>query len=157
MRHAPRTIRLISMLMVLALAAGACSSSDGEADTSADRADTTTESGDSAEEPDAGEAPLSCEEVGEPAALLRGANGWIIQVVDADSDALLGGDYEALLQAIEDLRPIQDIEGLFGTMRQGLDNLEADVIAIQEGRYDDKVGEYGIVTMNAVVVEEICG
>ena len=157
MRHVPRSIRLISMLMVLAFAAGACSSSDGEADASADVADTTAEASDPAEKPDSSDAALSCDEAGEPAALLRGASGWVGQIVDAETAELLGGDYEAVLNAIETLRPIQDIDGSFGPMRQGLDNLEADIMAIQEGRYGDKVGEYGTVAMNAVIGEEVCG
>lgn len=101
---------------------------------------------------------MSCDVAGEAAALLRGANGWVPQVVDAESNDLIGSTDSgaSVLAAIETLRPIQDIEGPLGSMREGLDNMEADIIAINEGRFDDKVGGYSIAAMNGVIGEEIC-
>lgn len=158
--------RAIAVLLVVLFAAGACSSSDDDtADDGAGSAGSDpTASADTDADADAGAdagtdtpAGLTCDEAGPPSALLRGANGWLPQITDAESAATIGGDFNAVLQAIETLRPIQDIEGIFGTMRQGLDNMAADIVAVQEDRYGDMVGDYSVATMNAVIGEEVCG
>lgn len=168
------TVRLIALLAAVLLTAGACSSGSDEAtttDTSADAAESastdpepeaaepeSTEPEEAEAEPASGEAALSCDAAGEASAVLRGANGWLPQVVDAETNELIGSTDggASVLAAIETLRAIQDVEGPLGTMREGLDNMELDVVAVNEGRFDDKVGGYSIAAMNAVIGEEIC-
>ena len=63
---------------------------------------------------------------------------------------------EDLQEDVAVLRPYQDIEGeSFGSMRAGLDNLEADLAAYSEGRWDERVGDYPL--LQAVEVFNVLG
>ena len=52
---------------------------------------------------------------------------------------------------IETLAPYQDVEGVLGTTREGIDRLSADILAVREGRLDDRVGNYGLASINAML------
>ena len=53
------------------------------------------------------------------------------------------------------LRPYQDAEGeVFGTLREGLDNLEADIALARDQRLDERTGGYNVVAV-ATVLEAI--
>ena len=65
---------------------------------------------------------------------------------------------EDLQADIAVLRPYQDVEGeSFGSMRAGLDNLEADLAAYSEGRWDERVGDYPLVQVVEVFNALGCG
>lgn len=167
MRYSSPTARFVALMLTIVLAASACSSGDDDTagdstdETAAATADGTADTDDEPEsegnEESEGGSALSCADAEEASAWIRGANQAMVQISDAGTDELFGLDYDEILGAIETLRAIQDIDGIFGTMRPGLDNMEADIAAIQEGRYDDKVGEYGVIAMNGVIGEEVCG
>lgn len=158
---------LTAMLVAILLSAAACSSgSDTTAAADGGSSDATVEetnsdsdesSQDQTAAVDGGDGAnvLTCDEATDPSIIVRGSNSWLTATA-AGNGGDLDPDYDSTLEAIEALRPIQDIEGIFGSMREGLDNMEADVIAAREGRNADMGGEYNIVAMNAVVGEEIC-
>ena len=153
----------LGLLVVMSLVGTACSSSDGDSaaddDLSAVVDTTSAAEASGSDGDDAGETPagdFDCDLLGEHAAIIRGANGWVPQVDDAASFELIGGDLDVVDAAIEGLRPIQDIDGVFGPVREGLDNLSADIQAIRDGRYDEKVGVYMVAGINAVLGEEVC-
>ncbi|MGB7817152.1 MAG: hypothetical protein WBL35_00235 [Ornithinibacter sp.] len=53
------------------------------------------------------------------------------------------------------LRPHQDAQGeVFGTLREGLDNLEADIALARDQRLDERTGEYNVVAV-ATVLEAV--
>lgn len=154
-----------AIILALMLFSEACSSSSGTADASdpgdavdAAQAQTGDEEAETADTEDGAPAggDFDCEVLGKFAATLRGANGWLPQITDQESMDLFGGDLDAVDEAIEGLRPIQDIDGIFGTPREGLDNMAADTQAAREGRYSEMVGDYGVVAVSAVLGEEVC-
>ena len=145
--------RLVLLVIVLGVLSG-CSSSDEpsapvETDASATASETTAAS-------NASTGDFDCEALGAHAAVVRGAGGWGPQITDAELWEAIGGDLDVVDEAIEGLRPIQDIEGIFGTTREGLDNLAADVQAIRDGNYGDFVGSYNTSGISAVLGEEVC-
>lgn len=161
-----QSTRLVAVLVAILLFAGACSSStdsttaasdESSADTgSTDVAESDTSSDDeSSSDDDSASFALTCDEVIEPSNVIRGSHGWLQQISE-ENVADLAPDYDRTLAAIEALRPIQDIDGVLGTMREGLDNMEADLVAAREGRFDDMVGGYSVASMNAVIGQEIC-
>ncbi|NND03292.1 MAG: hypothetical protein HKN91_10945 [Acidimicrobiia bacterium] len=148
------TTQAVLVALVLMVVTG-CSSGDEssvtvETGASDGGTQTTAAAGDS------GSADFDCEELGAHAAVIRGANGWVPQIVDADALELIGGDLDEVDAAIDGLRPIQDIDGIFGTIQEGLDNMAADIQAIRDGRYGEFVGGYNIAGINAVIGEEVC-
>ena len=66
-------------------------------------------------------------------------------------------DLDALEAAIEGLRPIQDIDGIFGPIRENLDNMVLDIQALRDGRFAEKKGDYSAAGLSAVIGEEVCG
>jgi len=67
------------------------------------------------------------------------------------------GDLEAREADVALFRPHQDVQGeVFGTLRDGLDRLEQDIAAVREGRFDDRVGDYGLVSIVPVLVALGC-
>lgn len=146
-----------SILLAVAFAASACSSGSGEGEvtSAAGGQDVTETAADPQGDEPAGDFAISCEEAGEAAMIVR-ASALTMGQLNTENEDLIELDYDALLAAIEVLRPIQDVDGIFGPMRDNLDNLEADVAVLREQRYDDTVGDYGVATMNAVIGEEIC-
>ncbi len=167
------TYALFGVLAALSLTAATCSSTDAD---DSDDGSPTIDIGsgvDVGSGVDIGDEPVvpaddddsvaatgdvDCDQLGAHAALIRGAGGSIPQIVDDETLELFEGDkyFDEIDAAVEGLRPIQDIDGVFGTVRQGLDNLAADVQAIREGRYDDKVGAYNTAGIGAVLGEEVC-
>ncbi len=62
-----------------------------------------------------------------------------------------------VIAKIDTFRPYQDVEtASFGTIREGLDNLQSDLIAAGEGRFDDMAREYNSAGV-AAVLGEVCG
>lgn len=165
--------RLAAVLLALFTIVGACSSGSDEAtatsdtdsaaaaDDDASSEDATSESDTSSDQAssdggDSGDYALTCDEATELITVVRGSNGWLTATA-AGNGGDLDPDFDATIDAVQGLRAIQDVEGLFGTMRAGLDNVEADAIAASEGRNADMVGDYDFIAMNAVIGEEICG
>ena len=161
------TRRLAAAVCAMALLLGACSSS---AD-STEAAEDATTAPEPTETPAADDAPASeeqalnsgdydCEALSDDLIILRSASGWLPQVMDQGSQELLdafGGDLDAIDEAIEGLRPIQDIDSVLGTGREGLDNMSADVAAIRAETYGESAGSYGVAALTAAWGEEICG
>lgn len=156
--------RSLSLLLAIGLMAGACSSSDsadaGAEDAGASSAaDGGTDAGSaeagSTEASEAEGAAVSCDAASEASTVLAGATQAMGQL-SVDNEDLFDLDYDAIVASVEVLRPIQEVEGPLGSMQEGLDNITADVTILQESRYDDTVGSYGVSAMNAVIGEEIC-
>lgn len=163
--------RPLTLLCAMALLLGACSSGSDSATGEEDETATTAEasetndatSGDSdpAPEPadDSANSDYDCDALGEYALTLRQANGWLPQVMAQESTEILealGGDLDGLDAAIEGLRPIQDIDGVLGAPREGLDNMAADIAAVRAETYGESAGSYKIAAVSAVLGEEIC-
>ncbi len=148
------TNRLVLFVLVL-MVFTACSSGD---DTSVTVVTDGSDGGaaTTAVPAETGSAEFDCETLGAHATTLRGANGWVPQMDTAEKFEDFGGDLDAVEAAIEGLRPIQDIEGVFGTTREGLDNMATDIQAIRDGRYGEFVGGYNTTGISAVLGEEVC-
>ncbi|MGH1491382.1 MAG: hypothetical protein ACRBK7_18625 [Acidimicrobiales bacterium] len=140
-------------------AVAADSTDSGGADSESDdlpQADTSDDSSgsDSQEAAQEGEFDLTaaqCEEIAWARTRLSSAGAQLFVMEDAALFAEIFPDTSGLEADIELWRPYQDIEGLvFGTPREGLDNLSHDLTAANEGRMGDKVGGYNSVAMTAV-------
>lgn len=149
---------------VLVLFGAACSSdtTDPSEDASEAAVETTDDTGtesDAAAETETTDAAAAggadCQ------ALLEARAGYVTSVNlftvldDAEGiDLALGEDG---LAAMEDyivlLRPHQDVEaeGGLGSLREGLDNLEADIAAARDGRLDERVGGYSATAVSGVL------
>jgi len=154
------------LVVALSLFGAACSSSNGDDAASPDSSDVEADASSDEESGDLGDdegesssGDFDCDLLAEYAATIRGAGGWVPQVVDQETFEAVDGleNLDKVDAAIEGLRPIQDIDGLFGPVREGLDNLATDVQAIRESRYDAKVGDYNVAGLNAVIADEVCG
>ena len=150
MMHSRRFTRLTALLLALLLVASACSSDSADAvDTSAadvgvPDADVSESSGDEASSSDAadsgGDYALSCDEVREATLAIRLSKSWMTATAAGNGDGL-DPDYDATLNAVTTLRAVQDVDGIFGPIRGGLDVLESDAIAAKEGRAADMQGD----------------
>lgn len=157
--------RLLALLLTLGLTAGACSSGSDDADAAASSGSNTEqeastgteESGADDSEQPSEEAPaaLDCQEAADAAAVLRGATGTMGQL-SPENEADISLDYVSIREAVDTLRAVQDLEGPIGTMREGLDNIEADLIVLEEKRYDDVAGGYAVAKINGVIVDVLC-
>lgn len=156
--------RLLALLLTLGLTAGACSSGSDDADAAAssgsnteqEASTATEESGaDDSEQPSEEAAALDCQEAADAAAVLRGATGTMGQL-SPENEADISLDYVSIRDAVDTLRAVQDLEGPIGTMREGLDNIEADLIVLEEKRYDDVAGGYAVAKINGVIVDVLC-
>ena len=160
---------LCAMVVVCALIVGACSSdgSDDAADTGGDADVEIESSGDQSsatttptesESDDVDTANVDCAAL-EDAVLGVRDTGAQLSVLEEQEALELVFEFTTVedLQAdIDVLRPYQDIEGeTFGSMRAGLDNLEADLAAYTEGRWDERVGDYPL--LQAVEVFNVLG
>jgi hypothetical protein len=161
--------RVLGMVVACAVVVAGCSSdgSDDSADTGGDaglavESDGAESSGatqPSEAEPDGVDAAnVDCAEL-EQAVLAVRDTGAQMSVLEeqATLDLIFESTSVDDLQAqIEVLRQYQDVEGeSFGSMRAGLDNLEADLAAYSEDRWDDRVGGYPLV--EAVDVFNVLG
>jgi hypothetical protein len=77
---------------------------------------------------------------------------------DVIDEALGEGGLAAMEDYIVLLRPHQDVEaeGGLGSLREGLDNLEADIAATRDGRIDERVGGYSATAVSAVLAAIGC-
>jgi hypothetical protein len=77
---------------------------------------------------------------------------------DVIDEALGEGGLAAMEEYIALLRPHQDVEaeGGLGSLREGLDNLEADIAATRDGRIDERVGGYSATAVSAVLAAIGC-
>lgn len=154
-------------IAALTLVLSACSS--GESDSTTANTATAGTEATATETTEAATAPTTlaavadeedfssrCEEFAAYGATLRGGSGWIPQVVD-DEIRDLNDLSDGILAAVEGLREIEHLEGPLGTISESLDNLEADAIAVAEGRYDEYVGNYKVSAINGLIVDTICG
>lgn len=148
---ANRWVRLALSAVLLLLVLSGCSSAAEEGSPSAESEGSAT-----AQEAGAAVGDFDCEALGRHAAVIRSANGWVRQIDGPEAFDLIGEDLDEVDAAIEGLRPIQDIEGIFGTTRQGLDNLAADIQAIRDGRYGEYALDYNSPGISAVLGEEVC-
>lgn len=160
--------RPLALALATALILSACSSgSDSAATDGNDGASTATSepapAGSDSDEPVTTDGPTDdqydCEALAEYSLVLRTANGWLPQVMAEESPEMidaLGGDLDEIDAAIEGLRPIQDIDNLFGPPREGLDNMASDVAAIRAETYGETAGPYNVASITAVLGEDIC-
>lgn len=156
--------RTAILVGVLTISLAACSSGSETTSSSddGDAAETPTtqsepaQNGEGPTEESASGGNSDCETMEQHAAVLRSANGWLPQIVDEEQMRLFSVDLDLVDEAIDGLRPIQDIDGLFGTSREGLDNMATDIQALRDGQFDEKVGEYDVAGLTAVIGEEIC-
>lgn len=165
MTHTTRTPRLIALLLAVLLAASACSSgSDGEA-VAAESDVAPVESADESDGEPAGRdengysLDPDCAAAEAANLAIRRDGGWLSSI--SDESGMVDGlgeprNFQPLLDAIEALRPFQDLEtDGFGTMRETLDGLASDIAAVQEGRFADNAGTAGVVVIGSAV-SEIC-
>ena len=163
------SVRTFVLVPAFALMAVACSSGDETAsETAADvdvaaqeSADSSAEGTDAAtENTDAdaadGDAP-NCDVLLEARYGLQGRGQTLASMEDVD---LIAETYppavlDEMDAQVELLRPYQDVEGVLGAPREGLDKLSADIAAVREGRLDDRVGGHGYATLNAML-DELC-
>ncbi|MFN3218380.1 MAG: hypothetical protein ACE367_17950 [Acidimicrobiales bacterium] len=77
---------------------------------------------------------------------------------DVIDEALGEGGLAAMEEYVVLLRPHQDVEaeGGLGSLREGLDNLEADIAATRDGRIDERVGGYSATAVSAVLAAIGC-
>ncbi len=157
------------MFVAILLLASACSSGGDDAtDTAAIETETETEAAPAAEdeaeeeepssssaEGDDGDLGITCDEASEAVITLRSSNAFLTATAAGNGEGL-ELDFDATLAAVEKLRVIQDVDGIFGPPREHLDIIEADLVAASEGRIADMVGDYGWTAINAVVGEEVC-
>jgi hypothetical protein len=162
---------LATVVVVGALLLGACSSdgsgdatdtggdADVEIESSGDQPSATTEPTESGSD-DVDTADVDCAAL-EDAVLGVRDTGAQLSVIEEQAGLELVFEFTTVedLQAdIEVLRPYQDVEGeSFGSMRAGLDNLEADLVAYSEGRWDERVGDYPLVQVVEVFNALGCG
>ncbi len=163
MNRSPRPTRLIALLLGVLMAASACSSGSDAADAASDAGSSDSEASDVAESgsDDGVSSDEDCATAEEANSVIRRDTGWLRGITDeaAAAEATeLGRDYQPLVDAVAALRPFQDLDAEgFGTMREALDSIDADIVAVQEGRYGDNVGMPVVVVIGVVIGEEICG
>lgn len=159
------------MFAAILVLASACSSGGDDATDTASSIESETETEvdaptaeDEAEEEepssssaagDDGDLGITCDEASQAVITLRSSNAFLTATVAGNGEGL-ELDFDATLAAVEKLRVIQDVDGIFGPPREHLDIIEADLVAASEGRIADMVGDYGWTALNAVVGEEVC-
>jgi hypothetical protein len=162
---------LRSAILVGALIVAGCGSDDSGGDAGADDPVAEVDAGDDAptgtseasetESTSADLGDVDCPALEEAALGIRDV-GTQMTVLD-DPEVLATMVFESTsveqMQAyIGVMRQYQDVEGeSFGTMRDGLDNLEADLAAYSDGRWDERVGEYPLVQVVEIFNELGCG
>lgn len=122
-------------------------SADGDANT-----DATTDADGTAE----GDGP-DCEVLLEARFGLQGRGQTLASMEDVDliAETFPPAVLDEMDAQVDLLRPYQDVEGVLGSPREGLDKLTADIAAVREGRLDDRVGGHGYATLNAML-DELC-
>lgn len=153
--------RLLALLVMLSLALAACSSGPDTADPPLD-GEVPTETSVAAqpeESPsdDGAGGDFDCDELTAYAMTYRAAASPISLIEDQVMMDDFGIDLDALEAAVEGLRPIQDIDGIFGPVRENLDNMVFDIQALRDGRFAETKGDYSAAGLTAVLGEEICG
>lgn len=165
MRYSRITTRPIWRLLVLpvafSLALAACSSGSDATEPSPVGETLTEEPAaaapdDSADDDSAG-GDYDCDELSGYAITYRAAAAPIGATEDQETMDAFAIDLDALEAAIEGLRPIQDIDGIFGPIRENLDNMVLDIQALRDGRFAEKKGDYSAAGLSAVIGEEVCG
>jgi hypothetical protein len=151
----------LTLSIALTLALAACSSGSDTAEPSP-AGETPTEESVAAtpdEIPDDDDAggDYDCDELTGYAITYRAAAAPIGVTEDQETMDASAIDFDALEAAIEGLRPIQDIDGIFGPIRENLDNMVFDIQALRDGRFAEKKGDYGAAGLVAVIGEEVCG
>lgn len=165
-----RRLPLLALLAASLLVLGGCSGEDAGSGASAAGEPTGSSLPATVDPEDAGTAegeasPASTDGAtdSECRALQEGYSGYVSTVnmftVLDKPEAVELGIGEAGFTTMEEyaalLRPYQDAEGeVFGTLREGLDNLEADIALARDQRLDERTGEYNVVAV-ATVLEAI--
>jgi len=160
----------LALICAAALVASACSTASDQADgtTSApptapaqsdtgSTAATTASTAPQGTSADATSGDLDCEEFERLAGVVRGALPLMANTSDAATMDAFGIDLDKLDEAIEGLRPIQDMESALGNPREALDAVATDVQAFREGRFDDRVSSVtSIVPITDVIAQQVC-
>ncbi len=153
-------VRAASSLIVLTLLMAACSSGSEDSSPASPEQSTSVASGQAESSDDTSDSgstsDLDCATMEEHLAVLRNVTGVIPQITDQEMMDVLAIDLDAVDEAIEGLRPVQDIEGLFGTSRETLDNFAANIQFLREGQYGEKAGPSTLVALTSVVADEVC-
>ncbi len=143
---------VVATACALTILLAACSSGSGstpESDASAPAEDNASEE---AAQP-ANNTEYDCDELTDFVSVIRSATTWLPHVPatgDPSAESL-----DKIDAAVAALRPLQDFEGLFGTSREGLDNLTADVQAVRDGTFSERSGGYAAIEINQAIVD-IC-
>jgi hypothetical protein len=156
--------RWVVGLVTVAVVVGGCSSSDDGA-VETDASTTTTQAsgqGSVAEQPtdgsDTGNA--DCTLLGQHRVNLQSyANQMSVLDSEEAFNLAVGPEgLDSMAAAIEAFRPYQDIETVFGTVQEGLDNLTTDVTAAREGQFQfgEPSGNYGVAGFSALLEELGC-
>lgn len=152
--------RLATVLTAMALGLAACSSGsdpgsevaiEGDEIVAVDSAEESSGSDESSETSTAGaatEAPTDADLDCEPLYFNRGdystvAGAFTRSTTQAEAEAALAEITTAEMREFVDIyRPYQDVEGeVFGTLREGLDNLSVDIDAFEAGTFTGPTGE----------------
>jgi len=162
----PRRLRLCAALVAVAFVLFAAACSGSTEDTTAPNATDIVGIGE-ADEPQADppsdaaltEAPEEnastpapdCDALSTAFQRLRGAS-LTLPTVEDESGLELLLDIDVLLTELELFRPHQDVDAVpFGPIRDGLDNLEHDLIAAREGRFAEMTGDYQQAGMSGLL------
>ena len=160
----------LALFCAAALIAAGCSTASDQVSNTASTSPTTGAEGDtpSTQAPTASTAPqatdassstgdLDCEELERLAGVVRGALPLMANISDAAMLEAFGLDLDEIDEAIDGLRPIQDMESAQGSPRESLDAIAADVQAFREGRFDDRASSVtSIVPITDVIAEQVC-
>ena len=146
---------ILAVSLVLALAACGGSDDSSAESTVAPQQDATSET-----EAPAPADDVDCTLLGEQRpALQTYAN--MMTIVDTEEGFEVGigaSGLDTMEVAIEAFRPYQDIDTIFGPVREGLDNLTTDITAARAGtfQYGEPSGPYGTTRLSALL-DELCG
>ena len=171
----PDELRLVGILMTVVLILAACSSTTGEqaADGDASDTDVVLEVDESADADDGGtesaeaEAAETAGELTEDECielfLNRGpystiAGGLSRSASQAEAEVTLEAvDIAESRASIEMYVPFQDVvPEVFSPLREGIETLSADLDAFEAGTFNGSTGDYGVVSIAAVLAELGC-
>ena len=155
------SIRTLLIVPAFSLAVVACSSAADpvtESAAGAEAAESAVEVEVAAEETSDDTEALDCEALDRARVGIQGTAQQLGFLEDPESIAEFfpPGALEEMEGHIETLAPYQDVEAALGSTREGMDNLTADIVAVREGRLDDRVGDYGLSAINAMLGEIGC-
>jgi len=149
-------------LAAITLVAGACSSAQDNADGGLITTTESNEPAPAADEPaeESATAGTDCEFLGAQRVALQSYAAQMTVLDNEETFDLAVGDegLDAMETAIEAFRPYENIDTIFGPIKEGLDNLATDIASVRAGefQYGEPSGTYSLVGINGLLEELDC-